>query len=169
MRSSLALILVLLLTPSTGAQPAEVNRILRNIDFEERRLGNVEDLPMHWAKVEGPGLMHYVNGKLSTDRARDGKYSFHFDLNGGGLIYRYAKAIAVQPGAHYRVDVYAQTTVLPNARARASRPCTSIPAYSIPIRSSTSRARPRPSASCSVMPTSFPMGEFGRMTVSRWR
>src|SRR5688572_12821235 len=74
---------------------------------------------MHWAKVEGPGLMHYVNGRLSTDRARDGKYSFLFDLNGGGLIYRYdGKAIAVQPGAHYRVEVYAQTTVLPNARAR---------------------------------------------------
>jgi hypothetical protein len=119
MRTCLALIFVLLLTSSTRAQPAEVNRILRNIDFEERRLGNVEELPMHWAKVEGPGLMHYVNGRLSTDRARDGKYSFLFDLNGGGLIYRYdGKAIAVQPGAHYRVEVYAQTTVLPNARAR---------------------------------------------------
>jgi hypothetical protein len=119
MRTFLALILVLLLTSSTRAQPAEVNRILRNIDFEERRLGNVEDLPMHWSKVEGPGLMHYVNGRLSTDRARDGKYSFLLELNGGGLIYRYdAKAIAVQAGAHYRVEVYAQTTVLPNARAR---------------------------------------------------
>lgn len=120
MRYPLALILVLLIiTASAVAQPAEVNRILRNIDFEERRLGNVEDLPMHWSKVEGPGLMHYVNGKLTTGRARDGKYSFHFDLNGGGLIYRYdPTAIPVQPGAHYRVEVYAQTTVLPNARAR---------------------------------------------------
>ncbi|MDQ3441698.1 MAG: NEW3 domain-containing protein [Planctomycetota bacterium] len=119
MRVSIALILVLLIPAGAAAEPAEVNRILRNIDFEERRLGNVEDLPMHWAKVDGPGLMHYVNGKLSTARARDGKYSFHFDLNGGGLIYRYdAKAIAVQPGAHYRVEVHAQTTVLPNARAR---------------------------------------------------
>src|SRR5688572_9960627 len=119
MRTCLALIFVLLLTSSTRAQPAEVNRILRNIDFEERRLGNVEELPMHWSKVDGPGLMHYVNGRLSTDRARDGKYSFLFDLNGGGLIYRYdGKAVPVQPGAHYHVEVYAQTTVLPNARTR---------------------------------------------------
>src|SRR5215217_3004199 len=115
----LALILPLLLSASALAQPAEVNRILRNIDFEERRLGNVEDLPMHWSKVEGPGLMHYVNGRLTTDRARDGNYSFLFDLNGGGLVYRYnPRAIPVQPRAHYRVEVYAQTTVLPNARAR---------------------------------------------------
>ncbi|HEV2296152.1 MAG TPA: NEW3 domain-containing protein [Tepidisphaeraceae bacterium] len=119
MRTSFALILVLLPNGISLAQPAEVNRILRNIDFEERRLGNVEDLPMHWSKVEGPGLMHYVNGALTTDRARDGKYSFHFELNGGGLVYRYdPNAIRVQPGAHYRVEVYAQTTVLPNARAR---------------------------------------------------
>ncbi len=119
MRTYLAFILSLLLTSSALAQLAEVNRVLRNIDFEERRLGNAEDLPMHWSKVEGPGLMHYVNGKLTTGRARDGKYSFQFDLNGGGLIYRYdPKAIRVQPGAHYRVEVYAQTTVLPNARAR---------------------------------------------------
>jgi hypothetical protein len=119
MRTFLGLILTLVLTSGALAQPAEVNRVLRNIDFEERRLGNVEDLPMHWSKVDGPGLMHYVNGRLTTERARDGRYSFHLDLNGGGLIYRYdPKGIAVQPGAHYRVEVYAQTTVLPNARAR---------------------------------------------------
>ena len=35
-----------------SAQPAEVSRVLRTIDFEERRLGNAEDLPMHWRKVE---------------------------------------------------------------------------------------------------------------------
>jgi hypothetical protein len=122
MRPSLAPILcLLLLSTSARAQPADVNRILRTIDFEERRLGNVEDLPMHWSKVDGPGLMHYVNGQLTNARARDGKYSFEFNLNGGGLIYRYdPKAIAVQKGAHYRVEVFAQTTVLPNARARLS-------------------------------------------------
>jgi len=85
MRPSLAPILcLLLLSTSARAQPADVNRILRTIDFEERRLGNVEDLPMHWSKVDGPGLMHYVNGQLTNARARDGKYSFEFNLNGGG-------------------------------------------------------------------------------------
>jgi hypothetical protein len=114
-------ILALLAAATTlcRAQPAEVSRVLRTFDFEERRLGNAEDLPMNWTKVEGPGLPHYVNGRLTTDRARSGQYSFRFDLNGGSLVYRYdAGRIKVQQGAHYRIEGYAQTTALANARAR---------------------------------------------------
>src|SRR5688572_6598157 len=96
------------------AQPATVTRVLRTFDFEERRLGNPEDLPMHWRKVEGDGLPHYVNGQLATDRARGGRYSFRLDLNGGGLVYRYpAGLIKVQAGAHYRIEGFVRTTPLP--------------------------------------------------------
>src|SRR4051794_28288866 len=95
---------VLIVAPTCLAQPAEVNRVLRTFDFEERRLGNAEDLPMNWNKVEGAGLPHYVNGHLATDTARSGKYGFRFDLNGGSLVYRYdAGRIKVRAGAHYRV------------------------------------------------------------------
>src|SRR3954452_22492329 len=115
-----ALILSLLLLGSDVAapvQPADVSRIVRTFDSEERRLGNVEELPMHWAKVDGPGLPHYVNGQLATGRTRNGEYSFRFDLNGGSLIYRYdAGQIPVIRGAHYRIEGFCQTTVLPNAR-----------------------------------------------------
>src|SRR3954463_6276532 len=110
---------LLIAAPLCFGQPAEVNRVLRTFDFEERRLGNAEDLPMNWNKVEGPGLPHYVNGRLTTDSPRSGKYSFRFDLNGGSLVYRYdAGRIKVQAGAHYRVEGYVQTTALANARAR---------------------------------------------------
>src|SRR4051812_29956296 len=116
---TVCLLAVCLLPRSSSAQPADVKRVLRTFDFEERRLGNDEDLPMHWAKVEGPGLPHYVNGRLSPDRAHSGQYSFRFDLNGGSLVYRYdVGQIRVQPGAHYRVEGYVQTTPLPSARAR---------------------------------------------------
>ncbi|HWP39655.1 MAG TPA: hypothetical protein VNL70_01930, partial [Tepidisphaeraceae bacterium] len=114
-----AVLMLLSLSPAAPAQPAEVSRILRTFDFEERQLGNVEDLPMHWSKVQGPGLPHYVNGRLSNDRAHSGSYSFRLDLNGGSVIYRYdADQIRVQPGAHYRVQGKVQTTPLPHARAR---------------------------------------------------
>ena len=85
----LCVILALALGSAALAQPAQVNRVLKTLDFEERRLGNAEDLPMHFRKVEGPGLPHYVNGRLARDLARSGKFSFRFDLNGGSLIYRY--------------------------------------------------------------------------------
>ncbi len=104
-----------------SAQPAQVTRVLRTLDFEERRLGNPEELPMHWIKVQGPGFPHYVNGRLSNDRPHGGTYSFQFDLNGGSIAYRYEPGqIRVQPGAHYRVEGWCRTTVLAHARARIS-------------------------------------------------
>src|SRR4051795_5825926 len=106
-------ILTLLLSAIARAQPSDVSRVLRTFDFEDRRLGNAEDLPMNWTKVDGPGLPHYVNGRLTTDHARSGQYSFRFDLNGGSLVYRYdAGRIRVQQGAHYRIEGYVQTTPL---------------------------------------------------------
>src|SRR5947207_5875302 len=114
-------------------QPANVNRLLTRYDFDERRLGNVEDLPMQWTKVGGAGLPHYVNGRLSSDQAHSGRYSFRFDLNGGGLIYRCpAGNIRVQSGAHYRVDAFVRTTPLPNARARISAYFTDIDGHALP-------------------------------------
>ncbi len=118
---------------ATLAQPADVTRVLRLFDFEERRLGNPEELPMHWLKVEGPGYPHYVSGRLATDRARSGKYSFRFDLNGGSLAYRYeSRQIHVQVGAHYQVEGWCQTTVLAHARARMTAYFTDIDGHPLP-------------------------------------
>jgi len=118
MRLFSALILLTIIAPAFAAGP-EPNRVLKMIDFEERQLGNNEDLPMHWVKISGSGLPHYLNAAFSEDRARSGQYSFRFDLNGGSLVYRYdPKEIPVLVGAHYRIECYCQTTVMPNARAR---------------------------------------------------
>ncbi len=119
MCARIAFILASIFCVTALAGPADISRILKSITFEERRLGNREDLPMHWNKLEGPGLPHYVNGILADDRAHTGNYSFRFDLNGGSLIYQYDPSeIPVQAGAHYRVECYVQTTVLPHAQAR---------------------------------------------------
>src|SRR5579862_2804162 len=113
------LLLTLVLASQVTAAPKEATRVVHTFDFEERRLGNAEDLPMDWVKVEGVGFPHYVNGRLSDDRAHSGSYSFKFDLNGGGLVYRYPHGhIPVQLGAHYHVDSFVQTTALTHARAR---------------------------------------------------
>lgn len=101
------------------AQPNTVSRTLRTIDFEERRAVSLDAVPMHWVKVEGPGLPHYVNARLSSEVARSGRHSFRFELNGGSVIYRYdASRIPVQRHAQYRVECWVRTTPLPRARAR---------------------------------------------------
>jgi hypothetical protein len=112
---------------AVAAAPPDLSRVLKLIDFEERRLGNREDLPMHWTKVGGAGLPNYVNGHLSDDLAHSGQWSFRFDLNGGSLIYRYdPKELSIHPGAHYLVDCFVQTTILPHARARLTAYFTNI-------------------------------------------
>lgn len=114
-----SLLVIGLVVASAGAQPAAVSRTLRTIDFEERRPVHVEAVPMHWVKVEGPGLPHYVNARLASDAARSGRFSFRFELNGGSLVYRYdASRIRVQRHAQYRVECWVRTTPLPRARAR---------------------------------------------------
>ena len=133
MKRLTVIVFLLLAAAITRAAPPQVSRLVRSFDFEERRLGNDEDLPMHWVKVEGPGLPHYVNGHLSSDRAHTGKYSFRFDLNGGSLVYRYGSGqIPVRQGAHYRVEGYCHTTVLPNARARITAYFTDIDGHPFP-------------------------------------
>ena len=125
--------LIALLVSVASAQPPGTARLLKNFDFEERRLGNQEDLPMHWVKVHGPGLPHYVNGRLTRDRHRGGEYSFRFDLNGGSLIYRYeAGRIKAAPGEHYRIEGYCQTTVLSHARARISASIADAAGHALP-------------------------------------
>ncbi len=100
---------------------ADVSRVVRQFDFEERGRGNLEDVPMDWVKIEGSGRPHYVNGALATDSAYAGRYSFRFELNGGSLVYRYPYGhVRVHPGASYRVTAMAKTDPLPNARARVS-------------------------------------------------
>jgi len=128
-----SLILSLLVIWPALARGAEVSRVLNTFDFEERELGNEESLPMHWTKVQGAGLPHYVNGQLATDRRRGGRYSFRFDLNGGSLIYRYGSGlIRAQRGAHYRIDAYCQTTPLRHARARLSAYLVDLDGHEIP-------------------------------------
>lgn len=124
MRLFCLLILSFLLPAGLNPAPAQAqnhktSRILRSIDFEERRLGNAENLPMHWIKLTGEGLPHYVNGQFSSEVAHWGQYSFQFILNGGSLIYQYDPAqLPVRPNAHYRIQGYVRTTSLAHARAR---------------------------------------------------
>lgn len=112
-------ILIAVLGSCSLLRAVEISRTLKSFDFEERRLGNVSDLPIGWTKVVGPGLPHYLSGHLANDRKHGGEYSFRFDLDGGGLIYRYGPGLLkAQLGARYRVQGFCQTTPLPNARAR---------------------------------------------------
>lgn len=101
--------------------PLSLERVVHLFDFEERDDGNFEEMPMHWSRVTGPGLPHFVRGALEARVAHSGQYSFRLDLNGGSALYRLNPTrLAVQPGAYYRVTGYARTTPLHFAKARVT-------------------------------------------------
>ncbi len=111
--------LLMVCAAARGTPPADPSRLLQTFSFEERELGNDEDVPMHWDKLDGIDYPHYVTGHLSSDRSRSGRYSFRMDLNGGSCGYRYeARRLPVVGGAHYRLGGWCQTTPLTYARAR---------------------------------------------------
>lgn len=112
--------------PDTGqwdnlaeGMPLSVDRVVHLFDFEERDDGNFEPMPMHWSRVSGPGLPHYVRGAIERGVARSGRHSFRLDVNGGSALFRLSPSrLAVQPGAFYRVVGHVRTTPLRFARAR---------------------------------------------------
>ncbi|HQY88612.1 MAG TPA: hypothetical protein PK402_08130, partial [Tepidisphaeraceae bacterium] len=92
--------------------------MLELFDFEDPIHGNLEDDPMGWRKLEGPGLPHYLNGKFDQSVKASGQYSYRLDLDGGSLIYRHpAGRVPVRANGLYRVSVLARTTKLDHARA----------------------------------------------------
>lgn len=123
MRVLAGLFIILFSFPAVAAVEltSDQTRVIKAFDFEERDLGNVEETPMNWLKVEGPGMPHYVNGRLSSDRAATGKYAFRFDLNGGSLLYRYPSGkIKAHPHANYHLTTQVFADSLTNARARVT-------------------------------------------------
>ena len=104
-----------LVTPA----PSDSKRLLKSFTFEERPLGNNEDQPMNWEKIDGVDFPHYVKGRLTSDRHHSGSYSFRMDLDAASCIYRYQPGLLkIQTGTHYRFEGYCQTTVMRYARAR---------------------------------------------------
>ncbi len=139
MRVNVISFIVVICAALTGVAWAQVpvtaqnTRLLHTFDFEERQLGNDEDLPMYWEKITGTDFPHYNNGWLTTDRHRSGGHSFRMDLDGGSCAYRYPPGhIRVQQGNRYRFEGYCQTSNLLHARARLTAYLTDADQHPLP-------------------------------------
>jgi hypothetical protein len=91
-------------SPVLQPPPAAISRrIIKTFDFNERPLGNLEDLPMNWTKITLSGFPHYVNGKID-DQQGSPPPSFRLELDGGNLGYLYtAREIAAFPGSNHKI------------------------------------------------------------------
>lgn len=150
-----ALLLALTCTPAWGVETlsseplAEASgveglvrpkRLVHYFDFEERKLGNYEDLPMHWyvtgrspqsadpnfnrqphhqALVKRDGFPEWTDVRFDSTAARSGKYGFKLGLNGGnaGAFLEIGTLPAV-PTSDYQVNAWVKTEALDRAGAR---------------------------------------------------
>lgn len=101
--------------------PAENDRIVKHLDFDERKLGNLESIPMHWVRHQGEGFPPYARGRFDHEVGCEAPPSFYLALDGRSCAYHYtALDIAVVPESDYRVVARVRTDGLEYARAYIS-------------------------------------------------
>ncbi|MGD8451101.1 MAG: hypothetical protein PVJ57_04730 [Phycisphaerae bacterium] len=93
-------------------------QVVKCFDFDERPLGNYEEVPMYWERLVGDGFPRYTSGRFDDQDGHDAPPSFVFEVNGGSVAYEYRDAdLPVVLGADYLVVGYIRARSLHYAQA----------------------------------------------------
>ncbi len=93
-------------------------RIVKHFDFDERKLGNLESIPMYWQRYLEEGFPHYLKGTFDHELGHESPPSFHLELKGGSLAYVYkAQNIPVHPQSDYLISAWIRPSQLRHASA----------------------------------------------------
>ncbi len=93
---------------SLGTEQAELYRLVKHFDFDEQKLGNYEDTPMHWVQLRGDGLPTlYAKGRFDNEVGHPAGPSFRLDIATGNVAYEYRHLdLTVVPESDYFVVGY---------------------------------------------------------------
>lgn len=125
------LILVLLLPfcveaeeGSTGFITSRMeDRVIKSFDFDERKLGNFEAMPMNWRRIRDIGYHRFLDARLDEEVGRTAPPSFRFGdseigLGGANIGSHYlAKDVSVRPNCRYKIVGWIKPSGLVHARA----------------------------------------------------
>lgn len=96
-------------------------RVVKSFDFDERKSGNVEDIPMYWHRHLAEGFPHYLEGRFDPNVGHLSGPAFHLGLNGGNIAYVYrGDDIPVYTSSDYLVHMWVRPDRLVHARAYAT-------------------------------------------------
>lgn len=110
--------LYLVSTAPVDVDPTKLYRLVKLFDFDERPLGNFEDVPMYWHRLGGDGLPLYSDGRFDDAVGHRAAPSFRFNLCGGNIVYEYAHAdLEISPESDYLIEGFVRATGLVHARA----------------------------------------------------
>jgi hypothetical protein len=104
--------------PTPAPTDDDEYRRVKTFDFDERPLGNYEDVPMYWQALEGPAMPSFSRGEFDFEVGHDAAPSFRFDLHGGNICYEYDhRDLVIFPDSDYLIDGYIRTVAVEHARA----------------------------------------------------
>jgi hypothetical protein len=93
-------------------------RIVKHFDFDERRLGNYESVPMSWRRHGGTGFPVFIEGRIDDTTGHAAAPSFRLDLDGGSLGYHFeGRDISVRTNSDYLVVGWVKARSLETTRA----------------------------------------------------
>ncbi|HUW84014.1 MAG TPA: hypothetical protein VMZ31_14615 [Phycisphaerae bacterium] len=100
---------------------ASERRIVKHFDFDERQLGNLEDVPMHWLHYQANGFPHFVKGRFDFEVGHEDPPSFVLELAGRSVAYHYyASDIPAKLASQYLIVGWVKPEHLDHARAYVS-------------------------------------------------
>lgn len=101
-----------------GAMP---RHILKRFSFDERKLGNVEEIPMYWQQRKGLNLPHFNKGTFDPAVGHDAPPSFRLKSITESVAFTYHRSdIPVEPGCRYLISSWIRTENLRKSRAYIS-------------------------------------------------
>lgn len=169
----------------TAAAVIRPKRLVHFFDFEERKFGNFEDLPMHWYMIGRPAqtsdpdflrqplhqaLIHrrgfpaYTTVRFDTRDPLSGELSFHLGLNGGNAgAFLEVGTLPAVPSSDYLVTAGVRTRGLDRAAARIV--AYFVDAHGVPIAASRTGSPPiRDAAEWTAVSVKLP----GRFPDAAW-
>ncbi len=107
-------------SPEGPESAAPLERVIRRFDFEEAQVQRVL-FPRHFKRniAEDRGFPPFGRMELTNEVAASGRWSFHFELDGGSLSAEVPTGVVpILPLADYVVTARVRTLGLEHARAR---------------------------------------------------
>ncbi len=93
-------------------------RIVHTFDFDERKLGNLEELPRYWEVLRPPGFPHYAYARFDMEAGHDAPPSFRLTSEGRNVAYQYrGEATRVRVNSAYRISGFIKPSGMRHARA----------------------------------------------------
>jgi hypothetical protein len=116
---------MILASAALTAEPSIItsDRLIHRFDFDERKTGNLENLPRYWEVFRPADFPRFPAAQCGFDFTvgRGDEASFRLTSAGRNIAYHYnGPETPVQIGTSYSIEGYVQGSALVNARARLS-------------------------------------------------